>query len=130
MNDIKSPLTGKTLFTKEELQCRASGQYRLAKGFVDALQALRVELDESMYVSSCCRSTEHNKTVGGAPGSFHICDGSDGCCAIDISIKSSAYAAKLVKLALNKGWSVGVSSKFIHLDRRTDFDREQKLFGY
>lgn len=131
---IKDPLSGKVLFTADEFACKASGGIRLAMGFADRLLALRLEFGQAMAVNSACRSLKHNEDVGGAPKSFHVYDfpqnDADGCCAVDIIRKNGEYPAELVELALSKGWSVGVSKHFMHLDRRVDFGYNRVLFGY
>lgn len=118
-------------FTKKELACRGSGIVRLAEGFGETLLDLRVALDMPMGLTSACRSTRHNKLIGGAPNSFHICDTDLGCCAVDVRTPNPQYRTKLVKLALETGWSVGVNKTFIHLDRRSDYlEVPQVIFVY
>ena len=116
---------GRTYFTSDELRCQGSGKLQLAPGFGESLLGLRVDLDEVMLVNSACRSAEHNADIGGHPRSLHVCDEphhpTGGCCAIDIRANDAAYRARLVGLALERGWSVGVANTFIHLDRRTDY---------
>ncbi len=137
-HDKHEPLithSGRTLFTVGELRCKGSGMLQLAPGFDRELKALRLALDEPMIVSSGCRSAEHNESVGGHPRSLHVCDKphhpTGGCAAVDIRTQDAAYRARLVRLALERGWSVGVHARFIHLDRRTDYtDRNQALFLY
>lgn len=112
---------GVVLFTDEELRCKGSGKLRLDPIFVEELKALRVAFAKPMTPISCCRSSLHNKREGGAKFSFHICDNAEdeGTCAIDIATPSAAYRTELVKLALSKGWSVGVKASMVHLDCRT-----------
>lgn len=135
LHDIKCPFTHKTLFSIDELKCKGSFQGKLSPGFADHLLALRSDFDESMVVSSCCRSRKHNDKIGGHSRSLHVFDypvhDTDGCCAIDIITKNTAYTARLVDLALKHGWSIGVAKGFIHLDRRSDFTNlTQGVFGY
>lgn len=122
---------GKVLFTEAELRCRGSGQLKLLPGFAEALKDLRVAFDEPMKPISCCRSTDHNKASKGASNSFHICDNArGGACAIDVATPSAAYRTKLVKLALERGWSVGVKATMVHLDMRTLIGHPQVVFVY
>jgi hypothetical protein len=122
------------LFTEAELRCKSTKKVSLLAGFADHLAYLRVRLAQPMTVTSCCRSKFHNKAISGHPRSLHIYDserhGVTGCLAIDIRIPNLVYAADLVKIALNEGWSVGVSKTFIHLDRRDMVGLPQGLFGY
>ena len=43
-------------FSHSELACPTTGELRLASGFGEALERLRVELDEPIYLNSACRS--------------------------------------------------------------------------
>ena len=42
-------------FSHSELACPATDQVRLAPGFGEGLEHLRVELDEPIYLNSACR---------------------------------------------------------------------------
>lgn len=121
---------GRLYFTEQELKCRGSGGLILMSGFAEALLALRLAYGKPMIIRSCCRSTEHNRKEGGAPSSYHIYDTGRGCCALDVATKTSAERAALAKLALNNGWSVGVSRTFLHLDLRTRLGKDQIIFLY
>ncbi len=46
-------------FSRSELACPTTDQVRLAVGFGEALERLRVELDEPVYLNSACRSPTH-----------------------------------------------------------------------
>jgi len=133
MTDITSP-TGQVYFARDELASPDTGEVRLASGFADALEALRAALGKPMIVTSCCRSTAHNRDVGGHSRSLHIYDdphhGLGGCAAIDIAVTDSRYRAELVRLALTTGWSVGVGDGFVHLDRRDLAGLPEVLFTY
>ena len=43
-------------FSRSELACPSTDQVRLASGFGETLERLRVELDESIYLTSARRS--------------------------------------------------------------------------
>ena len=58
-------------FSHSELACPATDQVRLAAGFGEALERLRVELDEPIYLTSACRSPKHNAKVGDHPRNLH-----------------------------------------------------------
>ena len=129
-------INGRVVFTEAELRCKGTGQLRLAPSFADKLREIREAMGEAMVVNSCCRAPSHNRAVGGHPRSLHLTEGgreTQGCCAIDIGTRGQRpeYRAKLVRLALERGWSVGVHSGFIHLDLRTDLaGLQQNVFNY
>ena len=125
---------GRIVFAHRELGCPQSGVVRLATGFADHLTNLRSAFGHPMRVTSCCRSAAHNQAVGGHPRSLHVCDkphhGLGGAAAIDVYSADASYAPALVRLALEHGWSVGVSRNFIHLDRRDLAGLPPAVFGY
>jgi hypothetical protein len=110
-------------FSHSELAYPTTDQVRLASGFGEALERLRVELDEPIYLNSACRSPLHNAKISGHPRSLHLIVndhwGTGGTCAIDAVATDGQYRAKLITLALDQDWSVGVASNSIHLDRRS-----------
>lgn len=122
------------LFSHEELACRATGVVKLAPGFAEALATLRMTFGRPMTVNSCCRSAAHNRAVRGHPRSLHVYDEphwpTGGTCAIDIRATDPAYRILLTSLAIDQGWSVGVASGFIHLDRRDFAGLPQNIFDY
>ena len=44
-----------------------------------------------------------------------------GTCAVDAVATDGQYRAKIISLALDQEWSVGVASNFIHLDQRSRY---------
>ena len=64
-------------FSHSELACPTTDQVRLAAGFGEALERLRVELDEPIYLNSACRSPPHNAKINGHWGT-------GGTCAVDV----------------------------------------------
>ena len=52
-------------FSHLELACPTTDQVRLAAGFGEALERLRVELEEPIYLTSACRSPLHNAKING-----------------------------------------------------------------
>ena len=109
-------------FSRSELACPTTDQVRLAAGFGEALERLRVELDEPVYLTSACRSPQHNAKVRRHPRSRHLTVndywGTSGTCAVDAFATDGQYGAKLIRLALDQDRSVGVASNCIHLDQR------------
>ena len=112
-------------FPHSELACPTTDQVRLASGFGEALERLRVELDEPIYLNSACWSPLHNAKANGHPRSLYLVInshwGTGGCCAVDCAATDGVYRAKLITLALTQEWSVGVASNFIHLDQRSRY---------
>ena len=92
---------------------------------VRRLERLRVELDEPIYITSACRSPLHNAKINGHPQSLHLVInslwGTGGTCAVDVGAIGGEFKAKLITLALDQEWSVGVVSNFIHRDQRTHY---------
>lgn len=126
-------------FTDDELACKGSGELVLAPGFRDALNGLRHEFALPMAPTSCCRSPEHNAAVGGNPRSLHMFGNPHyvfqgkalDTCAIDIVTPDGQYRAALIRLALIRGWSIGVAKTFTHLDLRTRYTSlPQQVFTY
>jgi hypothetical protein len=113
-------------FSDNELACRHCGEIKLAEGFLDKLNALRLSVAHPMTVNSCCRCKYHNTNIGGKADSFHLTSHAWGCCAIDISMVNwtSQKRWTFIRTAMAQGWSIGVNfqKNFIHLDRRTDYD--------
>jgi hypothetical protein len=118
---LTCPLTGRVLFTRAELQSD-DGTVRLAPGFAEALVDLRLGFDRPMVATSACRTPSHNARVGGEAQSFHLTEGNplcpEGACAIDIAVPDNLYRDRLVRIAYERGWSIGHYRNFLHLDRR------------
>ncbi len=127
---ILHPMTDAMLFSAAELGSNDAGTVRLANGFADKLVDLRLTFAKPMNVNSCCRTPAHNAAVGGSKNSYHLTEGnaSDGTCAIDISIPDDTYRHRLVRMATNLGWSVGIYRTFLHLDRRKDYGGGEIVF--
>ena len=122
-------------FSHSEPACPTTDQVRLAAGFGEALERLRVELNEPMHLTSACRSPLHNAKVRGHPRSLHLIVnghwGTSGTCAVDVGAIEGEFKAKLITLALDQEWSVGVASNFIHLDQRSRYcGLPQVVFHY
>jgi len=83
--------------------------------FLEFLDFARGYIKKPFVLTSTYRSEEYNKMIGGAENSQHILGR-----ASDISTKgwTGADKAKLVKLALDSGMSVGIDKNFIHIDNR------------
>ena len=62
-------------FSHSELACPTTDQVRLAAGFGEALEKLRIKFDAPIYLNSACRSPLHNAKIDGHPRSLHLYDG-------------------------------------------------------
>ena len=112
-------------FCHSELACPMTGQVRPAAGFAEALEKLRNKLNALIYLTSACRSPMRNAKVDGHPRSLHLIVNGHwapgGTCAVDVVANDGEFKAKLITLALDQEWSVGVASNFVHLDLRTRY---------
>ena len=127
-------------FSKEELGDERTGEITLAKGFLDALEQLRVQYDRAMVVTDGCRSRTTNRWLlsRGYPASldsFHLIKNTKyttgGTCAVDIARPNGTDLALLLELALRFDWAVGIGRTFIHLDRRVDYtDLKPVVYTY
>jgi hypothetical protein len=115
-------MTGLIHFSHAELACPRSRAVALAPGFGDALDRLRDAYGLAMVLTSACRSAEHNARIGGHARSLHLignphwrCD----TCAVDVRMVDGPARGRLIALAWERGWSVGIAPSFLHLDRRT-----------
>jgi len=59
-------------FSRLELACPTTDQVRLAAGFGEALEKLRIKLDEPIYLNSACWSPLHNAKINGHPRSLQL----------------------------------------------------------
>lgn len=60
-------------FSREEFECPCGcGRADMTHEFMVAIQSFREEVDAPMVITSGFRCEEHNKKVGGAPGSAHV----------------------------------------------------------
>jgi len=128
--EITHPMTDAVLFSAAELGSRDDGTVRLADGFAEKLMDLRLTFARPMKVNSCCRTPAHNDAVGGSRNSYHLTEGnaSDGTCAIDVHSYDDQYRHRLIRIASDLGWSIGVYRTFVHLDRRVDYGAREIAF--
>jgi hypothetical protein len=123
-------------FTHDELACPSTDEVKLGRDFGANLDALRREFGVPMRVNSCCRSKEHNESIGGHPRSLHVYDEpfhpTCGTIALDVdaTIYNSGDWLRLINVAWEMGWSIGIAKTFIHLDRRIDIGLEQIIYRY
>ena len=89
--------------------------------FLNRLNALRGRLDHPMIITSSYRSKEYNKAIGGSKNSKHM----QGI-AVDVKCTDGDFRMRLVREAIDMGFTVGVGKNFVHLDTRLN----QIVFGY
>ena len=94
-----------------------------------------MQINVSSNYKKLSRSPLHNAKVNGHPQSLHLVINSlwaiGGTCAVDVAATDGQYRAKLIALALDQKWSVGVASNFIHLDQRTRYcELPQVVYHY
>lgn len=115
-------------FTIAELACPTTGIIKLQDGFIDTLEEFRFEYAKPMVVVSGGRSKIHNQGLiqRGLPASefsLHLIEnekyGTDTC-AVDIAKPNIFDQARMISIALFRGWTVRVGKSFIHFDRRID----------
>lgn len=121
-------------FSADELKCKGTGELKLAQGFLGELIWLREVFGRPMVVTSCCRSPEHNKKIGGNKNSLHMTVNEKWCTsgtlALDISTPNEDYRTELLMLAREMGWSVGHGHGFLHLDKRIQIGLPRTEFDY
>lgn len=123
-------------FTKDELRCKGTGEYKCNPLFLCYLSVLRHKMGKPFNITSGCRSPEHNTNVGGHPSSLHLTENhkhkSDGTMAVDIStVGWTLYEKqKLIQIAMNDGWNVGIANSFIHVDRGQDIGITPRVWDY
>lgn len=71
----------------------------LAFGVLAVLEPARVELGESITITSGYRNAQLNKAVGGVSNSQHLTG-----CAADLRVKNRAYAERLFAILKQNKW--------------------------
>lgn len=125
------------LFQVRDFQCKCGcGAFRVMPGFLPKLSALQEACGVNFVVNSCCRCPRHNKSIGGHYRSLHLTENIawnlGGSCAVDLALPAGHTHRKLVwDIAWKHGWSIGDNTRFLHLDRRTDYiGLAQAVFNY
>lgn len=135
---MKPITTAIEFFSSEELACKGSGVIRLDPRFATALVELRRAWGKPLSPSSVCRTPKHNASLKDAhPTSLHLTENPKwptfGTMACDIKWREWSLQDQLdfAKLALSRGWRVGLHNGFCHLDRLLDIAPEsKKVFLY
>ena len=124
-------------FSTPELACRHCGLAVFHPGFLDSLEAVRVDLGLPMKLTNACRCKAHNEAVGGHPRSLHVGDtpmhpGQLGTLGSDVEAADGHFRGLLFVTAWKHGFSIGwnAKKKFLHLDRRDLIGLPQTTFDY
>jgi hypothetical protein len=98
-------------FTRDELKCKATGQFVINEDALDKLERMREYVGAPLIINSAYRSPEHNKKIGGAKNSMHV----QGR-AFDVSIKGHNPAV-IYNAAVRAGFTgFGFYRSFLHVD--------------
>ena len=104
-------------FSHSEMQCKETGACKMLPSFMDRLQALRIEFNKPMVVTSGYRSRNHSAEFKKDRPGTHAMG-----CAVDVECFGTD-ALKLIELAIKHGFTgIGVkqhsdpNKRFIHLD--------------
>ncbi len=93
--------------------CHYVDGYQIDPKLILNLQKIRNVFGKPIKINSGLRCHDHNRSVGGVDGSYHVVGR-----AVDIPCTDSEDRHQLVKLALRLNLTVGINPKFIHLDNR------------
>lgn len=108
-------------FRSNEFACKGNGccsSLKVDERLVEFLQKIRDHFSEPVIITSAYRCAKHNKTVGGASGSYHTRG-----MAADISVKGvspaevAEYAESIGVLGI--GLYENGDGNFVHIDTRT-----------
>lgn len=102
-------------FTKEELDCKHSGQNEMQQEFMEKLDELRIACGFPFVITSGYRSSDHpaeaSKATKGGTHTLGI--------AADIGVSNGSQRRTIVAEALNLGFrGIGVAKGFVHVDTR------------
>jgi len=104
-------------FSKSEFACKCGCGFDTPDPLlIVGLEALRSAIGRSITISSGCRCSAHNKSVGGASRSLHV-----AAKAADIKARgmtSRQLYAKARKIPELRGFGVADRSDFLHVDAR------------
>ena len=114
-------------FTTREYACPCCGLALMDTNFLDKLDEIRRRCGFPIYLNSGCRCQRHNKAVGGAAHSAHLCDPDTNllACAVDIAAYGyhawciAHYAFQLGVIGIGWRQHGPQKNRFIHLDDAT-----------
>ena len=119
-------------FSYHEFACKCGVQScplrdgkAINKNLVYGLELIRDGLGKPIIPTSGCRCVYHNRSVGGVKHSLHLA--SSGCRAVDFLVTDAIERYIITSIAIEIGFSVGISKDFMHLDNRGG---DSKIFLY
>ncbi|WP_051563731.1 D-Ala-D-Ala carboxypeptidase family metallohydrolase [Enterovibrio calviensis] len=96
-----------------KLVCSCGCGNSVSQGLLDRVELVRRLFGKPMRVTSGYRCEAYNKKVGGAKNSMHLTGN-----AVDIACTDSSDRARLIRLGLHAGMSIGIREDMIHFDIR------------
>jgi len=99
-------------FQVKEFVCKHCGEVIIESELLKILEELRNFLGKPVIITSAYRCIEHNRAIGGVPGSAHIRG-----YAVDVKVLNSNTRFRIVKFLLDHGITrIGIAETFIHFD--------------
>jgi uncharacterized protein YcbK (DUF882 family) len=100
-------------FPEKPWACRCGcGFDSISPELVEMLNRARQAAECAFTIVSACRCQQHNKAIGGEPGSAH-CKG----LAVDIRVDTDHQRFKMLSALLGVGFKrIGIAGAFIHAD--------------
>jgi uncharacterized protein YcbK (DUF882 family) len=99
-------------FTKEEFDCKVTGENNMQHEFMEVLQKIRIDFGKSITITSGFRSIKHPIEAKKLHSNG---EHTTGNCA-DILCITGSDRFKLIELALKHGITrIGVAKNFLHL---------------
>lgn len=101
-------------FTKEEFDCKETGENQMQLEFMRKLDELRLHCGFPFVITSGYRSPRHSAEAKKAIGGTHVRG-----IAADIKVGCGADRRTLVEKAIELGFNgIGVAYTFVHVDSR------------
>lgn len=105
-------------FKPDEVACHCCGRVNISSAFMYKLDRLREYINAPIIVTSGCRCINHNREVGGAENSYHLCDVTAGRAADIHAPGMDLFKFFLICNAYFKGVGLYPRHNFVHVDMR------------
>ncbi len=122
----KSPMLSPH-FSVAEFACKHCGKAPIDKLLLAGLEEIRTRAGHPVHILSGYRCPEHNRRIGGAPGSMHIIGR-----AADIQVDqlSAMQVLEIVKqISVFTGYGLYVAEQFVHVDTRPNSNGQPATWG-